>query len=183
MKPGPPKIFILSGEFDAGKTTLLIQLLERLRAQKLLIKGVVSLPVVENGVKIAIDLLDVSTQQVTRLAEMRKGEGIGVFTSRWQFLESAMDLASRILEGATPCEVLVVDELGPLEFERGSGWQSGLAAVDSRDYRTCLVVIRSSLLPKAKSRWPEAIVHEITRETQSVILNILLGQILESGKE
>ena len=29
---------------------------------------------------------------------------------------------TRILQQATPCDLLVVDELGPLKFERGEGW-------------------------------------------------------------
>jgi hypothetical protein len=46
-----------------------------------------------------------------------------------------------------------VDELGPLEFNRGEGWIAGLAAVDSGNYQSALVVIRPSLLKMAGQRW------------------------------
>ena len=55
-----------------------------------------------------------------------------------------------------PCDLLVVDELGPLEFERGRGWTAGLAAVDSGAYGAALVVVRSGLLERARTRWPGA---------------------------
>lgn len=52
-----------------------------------------------------------------------------------------------------PCDLLIVDELGPLEFNRGEGWIAGLTAVDSGSYQSALVVIRPSLLKMAYQRW------------------------------
>jgi hypothetical protein len=57
---------------------------------------------------------------------------------------------------AVPCGLLVVDELGPLEFERAQGWLSGLTALDSGEYELGLVVIRPELMGAALARWPEA---------------------------
>ncbi len=51
-----------------------------------------------------------------------------------------------MLESATPCDLLIVDELGPLEFERNEGWPAGLAAIDSAAYKVGVVVIRPELL-------------------------------------
>jgi hypothetical protein len=66
-----------------------------------------------------------------------------------------------VLGAATPCDLLIVDELGPLEFERNRGWTDGLAAVDSGDYRHALVVVRPQLLPAARARWPHAQVVDV----------------------
>ena len=53
---------------------------------------------------------------------------------------------NHVLSNSTPCDLLVVDELGPLEIDRGTGWQAGLAAVDSKEYAVAVVVVRAELL-------------------------------------
>jgi nucleoside-triphosphatase THEP1 len=60
---------------------------------------------------------------------------------------------NQVLAAAVPCDMLAVDELGPLEFEFSQGWSAGLTALDSRNYRVGLVTIRPELLSAARSRW------------------------------
>ena len=60
------------------------------------------------------------------------------------------------MRASTPCEVLLVDEWGVLEFERNQGWVAGLGAIDSGAYRLGVVVIRPELLLRAQQRWPGA---------------------------
>jgi len=51
---------------------------------------------------------------------------------------------------------LIIDELGPLEFLRNKGLLAGLERLDRGEFQVACVVVRSSLLPKALQRWPEA---------------------------
>jgi hypothetical protein len=71
------------------------------------------------------------------------------------------------LAHSTPCDVLIVDELGVLEFERHQGWLAGLSAIDSGDYQLGLVVIRPELLQQAQQRWSSARVIEISGVDQA----------------
>jgi len=48
---------------------------------------------------------------------------------------------------------LVVDELGPLEFLMGKGWQVAFELLDQRNYRLALVTVRESLRQAARQRW------------------------------
>ena len=57
--------------------------------------------------------------------------------------------------------MLIVDELGPLEFIEGRGWMNGLNALDSRNYRMAVATLRPSLLENAAQRWPGAQVYEL----------------------
>jgi len=52
--------------------------------------------------------------------------------------------------------MLIVDELGPLEFEAEVGWSAGMKALDSRAFQVALVTIRPELLKVARQRWPFA---------------------------
>jgi len=67
----------------------------------------------------------------------------------WDFDEKVLEWGSTVFSAACPCDVLFVDELGPLEIERGQGWIEAMDAVRSRLYRTCILVIRPELLPRA----------------------------------
>jgi nucleoside-triphosphatase THEP1 len=47
---------------------------------------------------------------------------------------------------ATPCDVLVVDELGPIELLGGRGWANALEVLRLGHFGTALVVCRPELL-------------------------------------
>ena len=61
-----------------------------------------------------------------------------------------MDWGNRVLASSLPCDLLLIDELGPLEFNLGLGWVSALDLIQSGQYRQALVVIRPELLAKAQ---------------------------------
>lgn len=71
------------------------------------------------------------------------------------------------METCLPCDLLVIDELGPLEFEQDSGWQAGLQTIDTREFAIGLVVVRPELLAKALMRWPDAYMVEIETPEES----------------
>jgi len=176
----PGRIILLSGAFDAGKTTLLLMLLDELESSGLKVAGVISPPILKDGEKVGIALRDLATGFTRQLAVLRALAGdSAISTKRWSFSTEGMADANRILAEATPCDVLIIDELGPLEFEGQAGWTNGLAAIDSGRYALAICVVRPSLIENARSRWPQAQVIEVTRATQAVVLaairNLALG--------
>jgi hypothetical protein len=68
----------------------------------------------------------------------------------------ALQWCNKALQNATPCDLLIIDELGPLEFDRGEGLLAGFEANDSRQFKASLTVVRTSLLERACDRWPDA---------------------------
>jgi hypothetical protein len=93
-----------------------------------------------------------------RLAELKETDTAGdrIQTKRWRFSPTVLEWCNQVLAAAVPCDLLVVDELGPLEFERNQGLLNGFRVVDSGMYRVSLTVVRPSLLSKARERWPGA---------------------------
>jgi len=139
-------LFILSGDREIGKTTFLKRLLQDFALRGRDIAGVVSPAVFQEQQKIGIDLLDPRTRVQKRLADLRSVEETASVTQHWNFLPESMDWGNQLLAAAVPCDLLIVDELGPLELKMGQGWQQGITAVSSGQYRLCLLVIRPSLL-------------------------------------
>jgi nucleoside-triphosphatase len=155
-------LLIVTGDRGAGKTTFCARLIERARSAGQQIAGVLSPAVLERGEPIGIDVIDLRTNERRRLADRFNPIHHGPHTPRWSFHAEALAWGNAALHAASPCDLLVVDELGPLEFERGAGWQAGLAAIEDRNYRWSVVVIRPELLSVARHRWPHAQVIEIS---------------------
>ena len=171
------RVFLLSGARGAGKTTVLQKLLKNLISRGMHVAGILSLPVEEAGEKIAIDGIDLRSGETRRLAIRNKGASGQWITRQWQFDAQAMQWADRVLENSTPCELLVIDELGVLEFERNRGWLAGLKAVDDGLYHHAIVVIRPELLEKAQKRWASAVVINISPKNRSACIESLINSI------
>ena len=168
------EINIITGGIGQGKTTLCHRLVASATQKGWAVKGVLSLPVFEDGRKIGIDLLDVSSGEKRRLAH-RDRPTSGPRTSGWHFLASALAWGDEILNRAVPCDLLVIDELGPLELLRNVGWQAGIDALNSGAYQIAVVVVRPSLLKEAFGIWPQAAVVKIAAPEQAAKL---VGDIL-----
>ncbi len=160
-------LIIVTGDRGAGKTTFCTRLIELARSDGRSIGGVASPAVVVDGEKIGIDLIDLHTSERRRLADRFNAANRGPNTQRWSFHAEAMAWGDNVLYAATPCDMLIVDELGTLEFDRGEGWQAGLHAIDAGDYRLGVVVIRPELLVIAQQRWPHAQVLKIDHTDQA----------------
>jgi len=156
---------LVTGERGAGKTVFCRAVVEAVRALPgpPVVAGVGSPRVYEHGEQVGIDVEDLRTGRRRRLATLRSpGEPARSEATRlWRFDEEALAWGNEVLRSATPCDLLVVDELGPLEFEEGGGWSAGLAAVDSGAFTAAVVVVRPRLLSEAHRRWPAAEVIEM----------------------
>ncbi len=147
------KIIILTGDIQSGKTSLCQELAQKAKEEGIQLAGLLSPGVFEEGKKTGIDVINLKNWEQRHLAVLKEKDQTELETRRWSFFPEIIQWGNQALINAVPCDLLVVDELGPLEFNRGEGWISGLAAVDSGSYQSALVVIRPSLLKMAGQRW------------------------------
>lgn len=168
-KPMPANLFIITGPREAGKTVFCRHLIEAARTAGWRVGGMLCPAMFENDRKTGIEAEALHTGLRLQLASLRRADQpqSGLVTRRWQFDAEVLTWGNRMLGSATPCDLLVVDELGPLEFERDEGWTAGLAALDGGNYRSGVVVIRPELLDAARHRWPAAEVIIIEQATSS----------------
>ena len=153
---------LLTGRRGAGKTTTCLRLMRQARARDLHVTGLISPARFADGRKIGIDLLDISSGEQRPLADLAQPQHLsGPRTLHWQFRPETMAWAQEALRRAAPCDLLIVDELGPLELEQQQGWRVALEIIDRRDYRHALVVVRPELLARARELWPQARILEI----------------------
>lgn len=151
-----PQLVLITGLSGAGKTTWCSGLVEQARVRDLEVCGLLSPAVFEDGRKTGIDLVDLSSGERRRLAKLRGDEVTGVGTSKWDLDPEVMAWGDSVLAREPDCDLLLIDELGPLEFFRKEGFLHGVELIDKKRYRSAFVVVRSSLLPFAQQRWPFA---------------------------
>ncbi len=153
-----PQLILVTGLSGAGKTTWCSRLAKLAAEQGLEISGILSPGIFKGNQKIGIGVRDLYTGEERQLAKLRDTEDAELSTPRWTFDPEVLDWANTQLECSPRTDLLIIDELGPLEFLRNEGLTSGLVRIDGCDYQVACVVIRSSLLQKALQRWPSALV-------------------------
>lgn len=151
-----PQIVLITGPSGIGKSTWCAGLIRRAREEGLIVRGILSPAVFVDGHKLGIDMIDLASGDRRRLANLRNPDSTGVMTDRWEFDSDVLDWGNQVLGSLAPHDLLIVDELGPLEFTRNQGLLNGLAAIDRLSYRIACVVVRPSLISDAKKRWPGA---------------------------
>jgi len=156
-------VLVVSGWREVGKTALCRKLVEMGWALRLDIAGLLSparfaasseagKPLVKTGIEVE----DLRTGQRRLLASCLENELHGSQLGPWTFDDHVMDWGSEVLKAATPCDMLVIDELGPFEFDLKHGWSIGFELIDRQDYRLAVIVIRPEYLEQFQQRWPEA---------------------------
>jgi nucleoside-triphosphatase THEP1 len=150
----PPELVILTGPSGAGKSTACLRFAARARAAGHLVGGLISIPVFAGGTKVAIDFVDQLHHEKRRVAVRNWGMENDLATEKWSFDAQVLAWGNDLLHDLPACDFVIIDELGPLEFERGRGLTAGLDLLDRHDRRGTLVVIRPSLLDEARRRWP-----------------------------
>jgi nucleoside-triphosphatase THEP1 len=148
---------ILTGARGSGKTTLCRELASAARRSGRDVAGVISPARFVGARKVGIEAADLRTGETRPLAWRRDPARPGTLElGCWDFDEAVLAWGNAVLRGATPCGLLLVDELGPLELLQGRGWTAGLEAIETGDYDLALAVVRPGLLEHARASWPRA---------------------------
>jgi nucleoside-triphosphatase len=138
-------VVLLTGERGVGKTYLCQQVVRQARVLGRRCAGVVSPAVFDGGRKVAITLVDVATGESRPLAFADEVPG-EVRSGRFRFVSSTLEWGARVVETSTPCDLLVVDEVGPIELESGKGLVAALDVLRAGGFALALVVVRPELI-------------------------------------
>jgi nucleoside-triphosphatase len=145
------EVVLLTGERGIGKTHLCQRVVQLAQERGYVCAGVLSPAVFSDGEKVAINLIDVSTGEDRLLAAVDDVPG-DVRSGKYRFVSSTLEWATKALRTAIPCDLLIVDELGPLELESKGGLVEALDILRGGGFGLGLVVIRPELLDSLRGR-------------------------------
>jgi nucleoside-triphosphatase THEP1 len=137
-------IFILTGPVHGGKTTFLENSLVRWSARELAPGGFLSVAVTDASGATGYDLLELKSGRLHPYLR-RQGEPGAERIGPFFFVPSILERANAIIREAGPRELLIVDEIGPLELQGGGLWPVVREAL-SRPGMSLLLVVREEIL-------------------------------------
>jgi nucleoside-triphosphatase THEP1 len=157
-----PKMVILTGDPGSGKTTTCRQFADRVQQRGLDCAGIVCPARFDGARKVGVDLLNVRTNELRPLAEV-DDRPAALRTGKYRFDTEAIAWGRACLDTACPCDVFIVDEVGPLELERGQGWANALDILRARKFGLAVAVVRPRLVDTFR-----AVMGDITMEMVSL---------------
>ena len=137
-------IFILTGPVGSGKTTFLKRVIDKLKKQKIKMDGFLSEAIVRHQEKIGYNLMDLGEGKsfpFIRKSGHQDWQRIGPYF----FIPEGLSRAKKIILRSKEAEILVVDEIGPLELS-GKGLWDVLEQIIFPRFQKYLFVVRREIL-------------------------------------
>lgn len=141
------RTILLSAERGAGKTTACLRLVALARGAGLTAGGIVAAARYDaDGVKTGIDVMDVAGGGRRALAVVEPDHDRAT-VGQYRFDPDAQAWALAVLLSSLerPLDLIVVDEIGPLELLHGRGYAPVLGRLPSARCRSAVIVVRTSL--------------------------------------
>ncbi len=109
-------VLLVTGPPGIGKTTVLLETVNLLRKRGFMVGGMLSHEVRENGNRVGFEIVDLGSEKRGWLAHVnqRTGPQVGKYRVNMKDLEDVG--AEAIATAASKCEIVVIDELGPMEL-------------------------------------------------------------------
>jgi len=110
------RILLLTGSPGVGKTTVLLKTVEVLKAKGYSVGGMISREIRSRGIRVGFEVLDLSSGKQGWLAHVNQKSGpqVGKYRVNLDDLDGVGAVA--ILKSAEKSDVIVIDEIGPMEF-------------------------------------------------------------------
>ena len=137
---------VLTGPSGGGKTEAVLELVGRLGARGVPVRGFVQVAIREEGRKVGFRIRDLVSGEETELATW-VGRERGQFGTGFLFHEDGFSLGRRALERTVPGSVVIIDEIGPVEL-RGAGHMPAVRRALARPGLIgAVLVVRRALVP------------------------------------
>ncbi len=141
-----PKVFVLTGEKDSGKTRLAEEISKALKSERLTVGGIIQSKVMRNNERYGYDLIDIRTQKSLPLCRIDAPD-TGIVAGPFKFYPEGIrfGVASLSIAKTKDCDIVIVDEVGPLEM-KGEGWHEAVSNLLENYSGYLLIVIRKHLV-------------------------------------
>ncbi len=172
-------VFILTGKINQGKTTLTSQIVSRLREEGILVKGLLTLGNTNDSQRSAYFIKDIDTGEQTELCSTRPDRQKPNY-GRFYFEEKGIQLGCNLIEQSMeePTDLVIVDELGPLEIN-DRGWAPAIEKVVESNTSAQFWVVREKLIKPMMRKWNvgEVIVFRLEEDNLTTIVHTIIERL------
>ncbi len=163
-------VLILTGERGVGKSTVCRRVVRLARERGYVCGGILTL--VEGDDRYVVDVGDGRRRRLTQGSDGSSS----VIQGRFRFSAQTLSWGNRTLCQAAPCDLLVIDEVGPLEVERREGWVAAFDVLAAGRFALAILVVRPELVDQVREMFPDCMpeVLTVTRENRDKLARRLL---------
>jgi nucleoside-triphosphatase len=158
------RVLLLTGNPGVGKTTVLMKTVNTLKGRGIRVGGMISREVREGGRRVGFEILDLTSSRRGWLAHVNQKSGPQMGKYRVN-IEDLNAIGAQAVTGAVEkCEVIAIDEIGPMELFSEKFKEAAWKALDSRKLVIAVVhwKAQDKLINKAKNR----------EDAETIIVNV-----------
>jgi len=175
------RLLFVTGRPGIGKTSVLLRAVEGLKTKGYKIGGMLSREVREKGVRIGFEIIDFYSGRRGWLAHVN--QPVGPKVSKYRVNLNDVDIigAGSIRDAAENAQIIIIDEIGPMELFSQAFREAVVEAVNSGKplLGTIHFKARDPLINLIRSR-DDAEIIEVTYENRTYFHNILIEKITKA---
>jgi len=175
------RLIFVTGPPGIGKTSVLLRLVNGLKNRGYEIGGMISRDVREGGVRVGFEIMDFSTGQRGWLAHVNQPTGPKISKYRVNLTDLEAIGVSSILDAIRNADIIIVDEIGPMELFSSAFRDVVVRAVESDKpvLGTVHFGLRNSIVNSLKNR-EDAEIFEVTYENREALHNLIIDKVVQS---
>jgi len=174
------RLIFITGRPGIGKTSVLLRAIDILKIRRYRVGGMVSREVRDGGVRVGFEIVDFETGQRGWLAHVNQPTGPQVSKYRVNLNDLNAIGASSIINAVANADVVVVDEIGPMELFSPAFKEAVAQAM--RSEKPVLGTIhqraRDPLITAIRGK-EDAEILEVTYENRESLHNLIIEKVVQ----
>ncbi|MDG6909630.1 MAG: NTPase [Nitrososphaerota archaeon] len=176
-----PRIWIVTGPPGVGKSTLISRVVMKLKSAGVIVGGCTTAELRSGGTRVGFEVRDLTSGRTGELASVSSRFGPRVGRYRVNLQDLAKVGAAGVEAAAVRSEVIVIDEVGPMELVSPEFRRAVSACIDSS--KPLLAVVHERLeddiISELRSRAGEAYV--LTVENRDEVADQIAAALLDAA--
>lgn len=172
--------WIVTGEPGAGKSTLVNKVINQVRSAGYTVGGITTNDIRSHGERTGFELLDLTSLRKGVLAsrDLRVGPKMGAY--RVNLIDLSEIASKAIIQAISKADLIVCDELGPMELLSPEFRRSVKAMIGSKKPILCSIHkrINDPLVVDVRSM-PKSVIFEVTNDNRDVLVDEITNSIID----
>ncbi len=170
------KIFLITGEIGAGKTTCIKMLIDKFQKKNISVSGIYSARQTENGETIGYDVVSILTEKYERFLRT-SGDSSQKRIGSFYLYDEGLKAGNKALQNCTS-QLVIVDEIGNLELA-DNGWFNAVEHLIRKTESHLILAVRKGVEKQVveKFRIHPQFIMNISEENCSNLFELILDEI------